>query len=141
MDDFTNAQIIGSIVGVIIALYIFFLPAILAYNRKHAYKEVILVLNIFGFTGIIWLVAMVWAIFPSEKSLIDPVVGNVTGTGLRNAGDTVGAASYSADRGADKEKVVTEKIEKLGGMLKRGTIDEAEFRSLKSKLIDNWLEA
>lgn len=104
MDNSVNAESVGMLIGAIVFLLLFFLPTIVAYNRNHAYKHIILVLNIFGFTGIIWIIAMIWAIFPSEKSLIDPIVGNVTGTGIRNAGDTIGAANYGAERGYAGEK-------------------------------------
>jgi hypothetical protein len=88
----------------IVALPVFFAPSIIAYRRKHAYFGVIVGLNIFGFTGILWLVAFIWAVFPSNKSLIDPILGNVTGTGVRNTGDTVGAIKYGVHRGEEQER-------------------------------------
>ena len=40
--------------------------------------------------GFPWLAAFIWAVWPSDKSLIDPIAGNVTGKGSRNSGDTFG---------------------------------------------------
>lgn len=99
--------VIGAIVGLIVALPIYFIPAIIAYRRKHAYVGVIFGLNIFGFTGFLWVIAFIWAVFPSNKSLIDPFLGNVTGTGVRNSGDTVGAIKYGVKRGEDQERKTT----------------------------------
>lgn len=96
--------VIGAIVGLIVALPIYFIPAIIAYRRKHAYFGVIVGMNIFGFTGLLWLAAFIWAVFPSNKSLIDPFLGNVTGTGVRNTGDTVGAIKYGVQRGEEQER-------------------------------------
>ena len=60
---------------------------------------------VFGvWTVLLWLAAIIWAVYPAEKSLIDPVVGNPTGTGYRNAGDTIGSAQYGAERGYAQER-------------------------------------
>jgi hypothetical protein len=64
-----------------IAIAVYFLPTIIAIRRQHAHE------GIFGLTGSGWAGALIRAIFPAEKSLIDPYVGNPTGTGIRNAGD------------------------------------------------------
>ena len=42
--------------------------------------------------------------WPSEKSLIDPIAGNVTGKGLRNSGDTIGSINFGVERGYLVEK-------------------------------------
>lgn len=94
---------IAIILFVIVMLVIAFVPAIIAYRRKHEYRHIILVLCIFSFTGILWLIAFISAVWPSEKSLADPVVGNVTGLGRRNMGDTAGAARYGQNRGYEDE--------------------------------------
>ncbi len=80
------------------------LPYLIARHRGHAYRNIILVLCIFGFTGIAWVIALIWALYPSEKSLIDPVIGNPTGTGARNVGDTLGSVQYGRERGYAQEQ-------------------------------------
>ena len=90
---------------VTLAASLYFAPAIIAYKRKHSYKLVILGLNAIGFVGIVpWIAAFMWAAWPSDKSLIDPLAGNVTGKGRRNSGDTLGGVSYGIKRGFDEEK-------------------------------------
>jgi hypothetical protein len=92
-------HVIAAIVVVVLVLGIYFIPFIIALSRDHTYKWVILGLNAVGFSGVTWLVSFVWAVWPSDKSLIDPVAGNVTGTGRRNAGDTLGSVEYGKERG------------------------------------------
>jgi hypothetical protein len=51
---------IGLVIATCFVLY--FLPAIIAARRSHPYKGAILFINIlFGFSGLGWLVAFVWA--------------------------------------------------------------------------------
>lgn len=57
-----------------------------------------------GWTGVCWIIAMVWAVFPHNRTAIDPVVGPVTGVGYRNVGDTIGAARYGQQRGYEEER-------------------------------------
>ena len=97
-------------IGLIVVLLIIgLIPAFIAYSRKHAYRHIILVLCIFGsWTGILWLVAFIWSVWPSEKSLIDPVVGNVTGTGQRSTGHSIG--EVKRDFEATVNKVPTNRI-------------------------------
>ena len=122
---------------VLIIAAVYFVPTIIAFKRNHAYKNIILIINlIFGLTGIGWAVAAIWAVFPSEKSLIDPVIGNVTGTGQRNAGDTFGAKVFGEQRGFSKEKEIHEKIQDLVTLHDSGAIDADEFKSLKKKIIE-----
>lgn len=65
----------------------------------------ILGINVIGFVGVLpWVIAFIWAAWPKNKSIIDPVVGNVTGKGRRNTGDTIGAASYGLARGYAEEQ-------------------------------------
>jgi hypothetical protein len=94
----------GLILG-LLAICLYFAPAIIAYKRRHEYKLVILGINVIGFVGVLpWVIAFIWAAWPKDKSIIDPVVGNVTGKGRRNTGDTIGAASYGLARGYAEEQ-------------------------------------
>jgi hypothetical protein len=128
---------IGVILLIILAIGLYFLPSIIAFRRNHAYKNIIFVINlVFGLSGIGWAGSLIWAIFPSEKSLIDPVVGNVTGTGLRNAGDTLGEAGFAKSRGFENESRKTREIREAAELLQSGAISEDEFKALKRKIID-----
>ena len=88
---------------IVIAIIISFIPFIIANKRGHHYKWIILVLCLvpIGFT---WIIAFIWAVWPQDKSLADPIAGNVTGLGNRNAGDTLGSARAGNQRGYAEEK-------------------------------------
>jgi hypothetical protein len=125
-----------AIAGLILLYIIFWFPSIVAKRRGHAYTSIIQVLNIAAaFTGITWFIAAAWAIFPSEKSLIDPVVGNPTGLGRRNAGDTVGAAEQGVDRGKAFEEETDKQIQNLIDMRSVGLLSDEEFLAAKRKVL------
>ena len=86
-------------------LAVYFCPSIIAFKRRHAFKYVILGINIIGFVGILpWIIAFIWSVWPSDKSLLDPIAGNVTGKGQRNVGDTLGSVQYGVERGYQDER-------------------------------------
>ena len=119
---------------VVIALY--FVPTIIAYRRDHGYKGIILAINlVLGASGIGYLIALVWAIWPQEKSILDPVLGNPTGLGVRNVGDTFGSKKAGEVRGEVQEKDMTAEIEKIAKLLKEGHLTREEYDSMKKKII------
>ena len=125
-----------SIAGLILLYVIFWFPSIVAKRRGHAYTSMIQVLNIATlFTFITWFIAAGWAIFPSEKSLIDPVVGNPTGLGRRNAGDTIGAAGQGLGRGKSFEEETDKQIQNLIEMRSMGLLSDEEFLKAKRKIL------
>jgi hypothetical protein len=89
----------------LLAIFILFLPFVISIIRSHRYKWVILVLCIFGVFGLPWIVAFVWSVWPSQFSLADPFLGNPTGTGTRNTGDTLGAVDVGKSRGRVAEQL------------------------------------
>jgi Superinfection immunity protein len=130
-------KVIGYLFLAILLIALYFLPTIIAYRRHHAYKGIIFVINlVFGLTGLGWAGSLIWAIFPAEKSLIDPFVGNPTGTGIRNAGDTLGSAAYGKIRGEGKEASATKDILEAAELFQNGHITEDEYKDLKRKIIN-----
>jgi hypothetical protein len=125
-----------AIIGLILLYVVFWFPSIVAKRRGHAYTSIIQVLNIAAaFTGLTWFIAAAWAIFPSEKSLIDPVVGNPTGLGRRNAGDTMGAAEQGLGRGKAFEEETDKQIQNLIDMRAMGLLSDDEFLKAKRKVL------
>lgn len=63
-----------------VLLVIFFIPSIVAFLRGYHYKWIILALNIFGgaLFGVGWIVALIWALWPSETGIADIVVNDPT---------------------------------------------------------------
>jgi ATP-dependent Zn protease len=51
------------IIILLLSIFVFFIPSIIAFNRQHRNRWVIFVINIvFGFTLLGWLVALIWAL-------------------------------------------------------------------------------
>ncbi len=138
-DEFT---LLSLSLGVLIGMAIYMIPTIVAFWRKHAYAWVIAGVNLFGgWTGAGWIVAFVWAVWPTEKALLDPLIGNVTGVGVRNAGDAVGAAQYGVDRGRTVEAATAPApedrlaiLERLARLRDQGALSEEEFQAEKTRL-------
>ena len=98
-------EIMSFIVLGLLVLIVYFIPTLIGFTRRHHYKFVILGLNIIGFVGIVpWIAAFIWAAWPKDKSLFDPIAGDVTGKSNRNIGDTIGSIRYGLEDGYDKEK-------------------------------------
>ncbi len=127
--------LLGIIIGAaLIAIY--FVPTFIAYRRDHAFKGVIFAINfVLGLSGIGYLVALVWAIWPQEKSILDPILGNPTGLGVRNVGDTFGSKKVGEVRGEVQEKDMTVELEKIANLLKEGHLTREEYDSMKKKII------
>ena len=69
------------IVAGILCLAIFLLPSIIAFKRNHHYKFIILAINlILGVTGVGYLIALIWAIWPQKTALVDVVTNDLTST-------------------------------------------------------------
>jgi Superinfection immunity protein len=144
MDNDTTWIVIGVIVIAILVFMIYSLPTIIAFRRNHAYKWVIFAINLaFGASGLGWLVALVWAIYPQNKSLADPVLGNPTGLGNRNSGNTLGEVRASAtqsegqrNRPSDSASAL-EAISKLAALAEKGIISQADFHKKKEELLSH----
>lgn len=91
-----------------IFILLFPLPALLAYKKKHPYKEKIALTNVLGFWlfGIGWIVALAWCF--------------------------IGAKSKG--RG-DKTVSVAAEIERMYKLKKKGILTEAEFEAHKRSLL------
>jgi cytoskeletal protein RodZ len=120
------------------------MPGYFAFKKKHPYKWIILILGVASpfFIGITWLIAMVWAVWPSDKTAIDAIVNSSDES--KNVGAALGkvAASYrtantkdSSDSAVNSDDQTIEKLEKLAGLLEKGFITEEEFSSQKSRLL------
>lgn len=101
-NDFSPILII---IAFIIICLVIIAPYLIAKKRNHAYSNIIAVLCIATpLGGITWIIAIIWAIYPSDKSLVDPLLGNPTGIGSRNVGDTLGSVQYGQERGYEQER-------------------------------------
>ena len=60
-------EILVLLVVILLAVFVYFLPVIIAFWRRHTYRWVIFILNIFGFLGIFWIVALIWSVCPRDE--------------------------------------------------------------------------
>lgn len=127
--DSTTAWGVGISTIIIIAIIISLLPIIIAFKRQHHYKWIIVVLCLFPI-GITWLIAFIWSLWPQEKSLIDPLAGNVTGLGKRNAGDTAGSVKAGSERG------YIEEVSTINGISNSTSIPNSVTPQLSRNLFD-----
>lgn len=75
--------IIIAIIAIIVGIYM--IPTIIAFQRNHHYKFIILGINILmGATGIGYLAAFAWAVWPSKTSMLDPIVSSPTSVSIED---------------------------------------------------------
>lgn len=54
----------GHLIGIAISVVVYFVPMMIAFYRRHESYTSIFMLNLFlGWTGVVWLVCLIWAIF------------------------------------------------------------------------------
>lgn len=69
--------------GIVLCFY--FIPTMIADYRDHNHLWIIFAINLcLGLTGVGWLVALIWAVYPKAKSLTNPNLGNPTEIEQRN---------------------------------------------------------
>ncbi len=94
-----------------LGIFVYFLPAFIAYKKGHANKNIILLVNfLLGWTFIGWAGCLVWACVDTDGATADRA--------LRNFGGN----KY-------------EDLERLQKLKESGAITDAEFEVEKSKLL------
>ncbi len=77
MEDFI--YVFAFILLLLISILLYLLPSIIAFARRHHYRWIIFFINVFAcIGGVSWIVAMVWAVWPSDTGVLDPVVNDPT---------------------------------------------------------------
>lgn len=56
---------------VLIVAFFYFIPWIVALRNGHRHAAGIFILNLFAFTGVAWVGALIWAVLPPEKKQSD----------------------------------------------------------------------
>ena len=75
--------IIIGLICILIAFFVYFCPTIIAFNRGHHYKWIILGINlILGATGIGYMIAFAWAVWPRQTTITDLVRNDPTDNSL-----------------------------------------------------------
>ena len=67
MIDTVAFEVIVGTLALCAAIYLYFIPFAIAHARRHKYTKTVFLLNLlFGWTGLGWIVLVVWA-FTGEK--------------------------------------------------------------------------
>jgi len=134
-----DTDAITVLVVVIFLALLYGLPTFIAFRRQHEYRWIIFAINmVVGATGLGWLIAFVWAIYPANKSLADPVLGNPTGLAGRNVGHTLREVSTSAGQSCDQPLQTAsalDALDKLALLAEKGIITPDEFEKKKASLL------
>lgn len=132
MDEYSIFGI-GITMLILIGAVVYIIPTIIALIKRHKYKWVIFAINILaGWTGIAWIVALVWAVWPERTMLIDPL-GDPSGKGglPSEAGKRVADFKNNADPNNTKKE---ERLLKLFELKQKGAITEEEYIRMKSEI-------
>ncbi len=106
----------AAILMILIFLVIYFLPTIVAMNRKHQSTVGIVLLNILlGWTFLGWVIAFVWAF----SNPIHVVVNNKV-----------------SERQGPAQSNVADEIEKLAHLKDKGLLTEEEFNQKKQQVLN-----
>jgi len=142
-------------VGILVGLAVYFIPIIIAFRRNHHYKWVICGINIiFGLTGIGYLIAFVWAVWPQKTAFLDVITNDPT-TNSAEAGQkiygqmgaNVGAYKEARDRGTAVTPPTTsssskasipdyhDELRNLANLRTEGIITEEDFANKKKAIL------
>lgn len=134
MDGFIAVALGVLALAGIIALLL--LPGFIAFRRQNPYKWIIGIVGVTSpvFLGASWLIAIIWAAWPSNRSLIDPIVGNPTGSD-QNAGDSIGnvVSRFTTVSGGPK---LEKRLAEIDSLHLRGMISDSEKDTLRSRAIE-----
>ncbi len=134
MDGFFTVALGVLLVAGIIAVLL--LPGFIAFRRQNPYKWIIGIVGVTSpiFLGASWLVAIIWAAWPSNRSLIDPIVDSPTGS-EKNTGDSLGnvVSRFTTASGGPK---LEKRLAEIDNLHARGMISDAEKDTLRSNAIE-----
>jgi|TARA_B110000967_G_C18417414_1_gene332220 uncharacterized membrane protein len=98
---------------VIVIIFVYFLPSIIASSREHHNSTALFFANLFfGWTFIGWVVCLIWAL--TNKSEDTTIINNNTNS---------------------EDASVADELEKLLKLKDAGILNEDEFRSQKEKIL------
>jgi len=128
-----------ALVGVlIVAWFIYIIPSIIAFGRKHPNRWLILVVNVvFGATGLGWLGSLVWA---CSALHLDPTASNGAASSDDLFAEDAAPAQSDSSTANDQNARTTqtdpiERLTQLQALRDSGALDDNEFMALKRKLL------
>lgn len=127
MDDILNSLLV--LFFIVIAILVFFAPSLIAFQRQHYYKWIIFAINVVtGVSGLGYVIALVWAIWPSRTGLADPFINDPTTNSLE--ANQVIYSRYGANKRAFNNAITAKEFFVYHQNLKIGPLTLSEVRSL-----------
>ena len=133
--------------GILLILF-YLIPTAIAFYREHHYKWIILAINlILGGTGVGWLVAFVWAVWPKNTSFADVVLNDPTTNSLEAGREIYGKMGSNIRSFQDEMKREPTfspidandgdlaKLRQLASLKEDGIITEEEFLHKKRAIL------
>ncbi|GBQ08998.1 superinfection immunity protein [Saccharibacter floricola] len=139
------------VLGGVALLALYLLPSIIALSRDHENKAAIILVNVFGaWTGLAWLIALIWALWPRTPRGYAPFASNGFDhqwqppsygpkpppfpSSPSSAGYSSGISSHEG--GLTNEQL--EGLEKIGRLRSEGILSEEEFEKAKKRLLNTF---
>ncbi|MEI3400977.1 MAG: superinfection immunity protein [Clostridia bacterium] len=136
--------VIGGIAGIVI----YFLPSVIAYNRGHKNRGIILLINfLFSWTFVGWAGCLVWAFIDTDGSTASKITRNFGGNKYEDLAsvqklkedETITDAEFEIEKTKLLNRIILnkyEKIQKLQTLKENGTITDAEIEIEKAKVLN-----
>ena len=131
MDSVVLLIVLGSLIG----LGLLLLPGIVAITKKHPFRWIILILGVTSpiFFGATWLVAIIWAFWPVDKTVLDPVISS--SDGKRNVGDAIAGVANNFKQGASKPPALESRLAEIERLFEGNVISKDERDQLRQQAI------
>lgn len=123
---------------IVLVLFIYIIPSVVAFGRKHPNRWAILAVNVvFGGTGIGWLGSLVWA---CNAVHLSPTGNNGGESGLNLFVNDAAAATPPAigvPQSARRVATPSERLDQLQRLLEQGAISAQEHASLRREVLND----
>lgn len=88
-----------------------------------------------GWTLFGWLAAAVWAVWPGERALAEPLIGNPSGTGRRTLSDVISSGNSAEIQGGRLDDVALDRLRRLVALRDAGALSLDEFQRERDAVI------
>ena len=119
----------------VVGIYIYFLPTTIAFARGHHYKGVIFVLNLFGFIGVTWVVAFIWAVWPRKTAIFSPLVNDLTTNDSESGRAIYGGLGKNIGSLKENTQGWEDRLLKLHSLKEKGVLTDEEFERKKREIL------